>query len=66
MLINFTIKYQNILKKMISKLLLENTHWLRPNNDLLNKLKWNIKITNRKNLLIINDSASCIWYFYRC
>ena len=49
MLINFTIKYQNILKKMISKLLLENTHWLRPNNDLLNKLKWNRNITNSKN-----------------
>ena len=36
---------------MISKLVLANKHWLRPNNDyLLNMPKWNRNITNTKNI----------------
>ena len=47
---NFTVKYQNILEKMISKLVLANTHWLRPNNDLLNMPKWSRNVANSKNI----------------
>ena len=35
---------------MISKLVLANTFWLRPNNDLLNMPKWNRNIKNSKNI----------------
>ena len=38
------------LEKMISKLVLANTHWLRPNNDLLNMPKWKRNITNSKTI----------------
>ena len=35
---------------MISKLVLANTHWLRPKTDLLNMPKWNRNITNSENI----------------
>ena len=50
MLRKFHLKYQHILEKIISKLVIANTHWLGPNNDLLNMPKWNRNITNSKNI----------------
>ena len=35
---------------MISKMVLTNTHWLRPYNDLFNMAKWDRNNTNSKNI----------------